>query len=150
MNQSSIRIDKEGRWFFQGEEITHRRTYLLYNRHLTRDEAGRIILKIGQEICPVEVEDAPFVIKTLELIPAEQGGLKSVELILNDESREPLIPETLRIAPNHIPYCRVRHGMFEARFSRGAYQFLTPFIQHDEKGNRFFLTVAGKEYDLPV
>ncbi len=150
MNQGSIRIDKEGRWFFQGEEITHRRTYLLYNRHLTRDEAGRIILKIGQEVCPVEAEDAPFVVKTLEFTAEEKGGMKSVDLILNDESREPLIPETLRIAPDHTPYCRVRDGMFEARFSRGAYQLLIPFIQGDEKGNRFFLTVAGKEYDLPV
>ncbi len=148
MNQGSIRIDKEGRWFFQGEEITHRRTYLLYNRHLTRDEAGRIILKIGQEICPVEVEDAPFVIKTLELIPAEQGGLKSVELILNDESREPLVPETLRIAPNHIPYCRVRRGMFEARFSRGAYQLLIPFIQQEEKDGPFFIVIAARKHFL--
>lgn len=148
MNEASILIDKEGRWFFQGEEITHRKTYLLYNRHLTRDEAGRIILRIGQEMCPVEVEDAPFVVKTLECVTAEQGELESVGLILNDDSREQLIPETLRIAANHIPYCRVRGGMFEARFSRGAYQLLVPFIQHDEEGNRFFLSVAGKEYNL--
>ena len=148
MNPGFIRIDKEGRWFFQGEEITHRKTYLLYNRHLTRDGDGRIILKIGREICPVEVEDAPFIVKTLDFITAERGDLKSVELILNDESKEPLIPETLRIAANHIPYCRVREGRFEARFSRGAYQLLAPFIQQDEKGNRFFLAVAGKEYNL--
>ncbi len=148
MNRGSIWIDKEGRWFFQGEEITHRKTYLLYNRHLTRDEAGRIILKMGQETCPVEVEDAPFVVKTLNFISAEQGGLVSVELILNDESREPLFPETLRIGLNHTPYCRVRNGMFEARFSRGAYQLLVPYIQQDEKGTRFFLTVAGREYNL--
>ncbi len=148
MSQDSIWIDKEGRWFFQGEEITHRKTYLLYNRHLTRDESGRIILKMGGETCPVEAEDAPFVVKTLELIAEEQGGLKSVGLILNDESREPLIPETLRIAPNHTPYCRVRGGMFEARFSRGAYQLLALFIQQEEKGGRFFIAIAGKEHFL--
>jgi hypothetical protein len=148
MNQGSIWIDKEGRWFFQGEEITHRKTYLLYNRHLTRDGSGRILLKIGQETCPVEVEDAPFVVKTLDFIIAEQGGLKSVELILNDESKEPLIPETLRIAPNHTPYCRVRGEMFEARFSRGAYQLLIPFIQQEEKDRRFFIAIAGKKHFL--
>ncbi len=148
MNRSSIWIDKEGRWFFQGEEITHRKTYLLYNRHLTRDGAGRIILKMGQETCLVEVEDAPFVVKTLDLISGEQGGLTSVELILNDESREPLVPETLRIGPDHIPYCRVREGMFEARFSRGAYQLLIPFIQQEEREKFFFIAVAGKRYHL--
>ncbi len=148
MSQDSIWIDKEGRWFFRGEEITHRKTYLLYNRHLTRDASGRFILKMGRETCPVETEDAPFVVKTLVLIAAEQGGLKSVELILNDESREPLIPETLRIAPNHAPYCRVRGGMFEARFSRGAYQLLAPFIQQEEKDGPFFVAIAGKKHFL--
>jgi hypothetical protein len=148
MSQGSIRIDKEGRWFFQGEEITHRKTYLLYNRHLTRDGAGRIILKIGQETCPVEVEDAPFVVKTLGFISAKQGSLMSVELILNDESREPLVPETLRIGPHHTPYCRVRDGMFEARFSRGAYQLLIPFIRQDGREKFFYIAIAGKRYRL--
>jgi hypothetical protein len=146
MNEASILIDKEGRWFFQGEEITHRKTYLLYNRHLTRDEAGRIIVRLGSEICPVEVEDAPFVVKTLECVTAEPGELKSVGLILNDDSREPLLPETLRIAANHIPYCRVRGGMFEARFSRGAYQLLVSFLQQDVQEMRFFISMAGRKY----
>ena len=148
MNEASIFIDREGRWFFQGEEITHRKTYLLYNRNLTRDEAGRIILQIGREICPVEVEDAPFLVKTLECVTDEQGGLESVGLILNDDSRELLVPETLRIAVNHIPYCRVRGGMFEARFSRGAYQLLVPFIQQDAQEKRFFIATAGKKHYL--
>ena len=148
MNEASILIDKEGRWFFQGEEITHRKTYLLYNSHLTRDEAGRIMLRIGSEICPVEVEDAPFVVKTLECVTVGQGEVESVGLILNDDSREQLIPETLRIAANHIPYCRVRSGMFEARFSRGAYQLLAPFIQEDEQEKRFFISIAGKRHYL--
>jgi len=148
MNEPSIWIDKEGRWFFQGEEITHRKTYLLYNRNLTRDESGRIILRVGKEICPVEVEDTPFVIKSLEIYPAEQGGLEFVWLILNDESREQLIPETLYIGADHIPYCRVRGGIFEARFSRGAYQLLAPFIQHDEQEKRFFIPIDGKKHYL--
>jgi len=148
MNQSPLRIDKEGRWFFDHEEITHRKTYLLFSRNLTRDESGRIILRIGQEECFVEVEDAPFVVKTLQFIPADGGGLKSIWLILNDETRELLAPETLRIGPSNVLYCRVRGGMFEARFSRGAYQLLLPYVQHEEKANRFFLTLDGKAYDL--
>lgn len=148
MNESPLRIDKEGRWFFRDEEITHRKTYLLYSRNLTLDESGRIILRIGREQCPVEVEDAPFVVKTLEFVLEESGELKSIWLTLNDESRELLHPETLRIGPDNILYCRVRSGMFEARFSRGAYQLLIPFVHHDEKGNRFFLSIDGKKHDL--
>jgi hypothetical protein len=148
MKEAPLRIDKEGRWFFRDEEITHRKTYLLYCRNLTLDESGRIVLRIGREQCPVEVEDVPFVVKTLEFALAEDGELKAIGLVLNDETREELLPETLRIGPDHVLYCRVRSGKFEARFSRGAYQLLFPFIRHEEREDRFFLSIDGKAYDL--
>src|SRR5512139_1620196 len=122
MKTPPMKIDKEGRWFFQGEEITHRKTYLLYCRSLTRDESGRMILRVGREECPVEAEDAPFVVMTIEFMSDAAGEEESIWITLNDETREKLIPETLRSAPDHIPCCQVRNGLFEARFSRNAYQ----------------------------
>jgi hypothetical protein len=148
MKTTPMKIDKEGRWFHQGEEITHRKTYLLYCRSLTRDESGGIILRIGGEECPVEVEDAPFVVMTVEIASAGPGAEEAIWLTLNDETREKLIPETLRIGLDNIPYCQVRNGLFEARFSRNAYQLLVPHIRLDEKKNRFFLSLNGKEYYL--
>lgn len=148
MTQAPFYIDKDGRWFYQGEEITHRRTYLLYCRNLTRDASGRMMLKIGEETCPVQVEDAPFVVKSLETETTPGGELTSIRLILNDESREPLDPETLNIRSDNVPRCRVRAGLFEARFSRQAYQRLLPYIQQDGDGKRFFITIAGRQYDL--
>ena len=148
MKTPPMKIDKEGRWFYQGEEITHRKTYLLYCRSLTRDESGRMILRVGREECPVEAEDAPFVVMTIEFVPAAAGEEEALWITLNDETRERLIPETLRIAPDHVPYCRVRNGLFEARFSRNAYQLLVPHIRMDEKENRFFLPLNGKKYLL--
>jgi hypothetical protein len=148
MSESAIRIDREGRWFFRGEEITHRRTYLLYCRSLTRDASGRIILRIGREQCPVEAEDAPFVVTTIEFTPSGPGYPEAIWLTLNDETREMLDPETLKIGEENIPYCKVRSGMFEARLSRNAYQLLVPHIQMDERENRFFLSLNGKKYHL--
>ncbi len=148
MNRSPLRIDKEGRWFFQDEEITHRRTYLLFSQNLTRDESGQTILRIGKEQCPVEVEDVPFVVKTLDFVLSDGGELKSIWLTLNDETREQLNQATLRIGAENVPYCQVRSGKFEARFSRGAYQLLLPYIQEDQKLNRFFIRIDGEEYDL--
>jgi hypothetical protein len=147
MKTIPMKINKEGRWFYQGEEITHRKTYLLYCRSLTRDESGRIVLRVGREECPVEVEDAPFVVMTIEFV---SGGPEeeAIWITLNDETREKLLPETLRIAPDHVPYCQVRNGLFEARFSRNAYQLLVPHIRLDEKENRFFLFLSGKKYPL--
>jgi hypothetical protein len=96
----------------------------------------------------VEVEDAPFVVMTLEFVSPGPAGEEEVWITLNDETREKLAPETLRIGPGNIPYCKVRNGLFEARFSRNAYQVLLPHIQPDEPGNQFFLSLNGKKYPL--
>jgi hypothetical protein len=148
MKTPPIKIDKEGRWFYEGEEITHRKTYLLYCRSLTRDDAGRVVLRVGREECPVEVEDVPFVVTTIEFVIAGPAGEEEMWVTLNDETREKLTPETLRIGPENIPYCRVRNGIFEARFSRNAYQLLLPHIHPDERENRFFLSLNEKKYPL--
>lgn len=148
MKEGKLRIDKEGRWFFQEEEITHWRTYLLFNKNLIRDENGNLKVRIGQEECLVEPEDAPFIVKSLDFNLGSPGELKSITLILNDESREVLIPETLFIGPENVPYCLVRNQMFTARFSRNAYQLLFPYIQHAEEENRFFLAINGQKYEL--
>jgi uncharacterized protein len=147
MKDFSLRIDREGRWFSNAEEITHRRTYLLYSRNLVRDESGRILLRIGKEEWPVEVEDAPYVVRSLNFETAD-GNLKIIDLLLNDETREPLVPETLRIGAANVPYCLVRAGQFAARFSRNAYQLLLPHIHHEENTERFFLKIDGREYLL--
>ncbi len=83
----------------------------------------------------------------MEFITAGPEGGEAIWLTLNDETREKMLPETLRIGRNHIPYCQVRDGMFEARFSRNAYQILAPHIQLDEKENCLFLSLdGGKHY----
>jgi hypothetical protein len=148
MKKAPLKIDKEGRLFFQGEEITHRKTYLLYCRNLTRDESGRIVLRLGREQCPVELEDAPFVVKTIEFVPSGLDGQEAIWLTLNDETKEKLVPVTLRIGPENVPYCKVKEGMFEARFSRNAYQLLIPHIQQEGKENRFFLSLNKTKYPL--
>jgi len=81
----------------------------------------------------VEAEDAPFVVATMEFVSAGPGDEEAIWLTLNDETREKMAPDTLRIGPNHIPYCRVREGMFEARFSRNAYQSWPPTSSSTKK-----------------
>jgi hypothetical protein len=84
----------------------------------------------------------------MDFVSAGPRDEEAIWLTLNDETREKMAPDTLRIGPNHIPYCRVREGMFEARFSRNAYQILASHIQLDEKENRFFLALNGKNHYL--
>ncbi len=148
MKNFSLRIDRDGRWFSNEEEITHRKTYLLYSRSLVRDVSGRILLRIKNEEWPVEVEDAPYVVKSLDADTAGTDEIAAIDLLLNDETRERLIPETLRIGAANVPYCRVHGGQFEARFSRNAYQLLFPYIHHDEMRERFFIAIGGRKYQL--
>ncbi len=148
MKNFFLRIDRDGRWFSNEEEITHRKTYLLYSRSLVRDVSGRILLRIKNEEWPVEVEDAPYVVKSLDADTAGTDEIAAIDLLLNDETRERLIPETLRIGAANVPYCRVHAGRFDARFSRNAYQLLLPYIRHDKQTGRFFMIIDGKQFPL--
>ena len=55
-----IRIDKEGIWYFCGEEMVRRDIVNYLYRYLKRDETGRYVIETENDRCYVMVEDAPF------------------------------------------------------------------------------------------
>ena len=113
-----LRIDAEGVWFHEDEEVTHPRILAELREALGADADG-YYLSAGPVRVPVEVADTPFVVVRVE----PEGG--DLALVLNDLSRETLAPETLRFGARGAPYCRVKGGRFEARLSRAAaYQLL--------------------------
>jgi hypothetical protein len=119
-----LRIDREGAWFHDDAEVTHVGIVANLRENLQVDEGGHY-LQIGPARVPVEVEDAPFVVERVE---AEGERLVAT---LNDQSREPVALDTLRLDERGIPRCRVKGGRFAARFTRAAtYQLL----QHVEAG----------------
>ena len=119
-----IRIDADGVWFHEDEEVTHPRILAELREGLRADGDGYYLLA-GPVRVPVEVADTPFVVVRVEPEGAD------LALVLNDLSREILTPETLRFGARGAPYCRVKDGRFEARMSRAAaYQLL----QHVEAG----------------
>jgi len=119
-----IRIDAEGVWFHEDEEVTHPRI-LAELRDALQVDADGYYLPAGRVRVPVEVADAPFVVVRVE----PEGD--DLALVLNDLTREILAPETLRFGRRGVPYCRVKAGRFDARMSRAAaYQLL----QHVEPG----------------
>ncbi|HWN91044.1 MAG TPA: DUF1285 domain-containing protein, partial [Verrucomicrobiae bacterium] len=59
-----------------------------------------------------------------------------------------LDPETLRLGEGDVPYCRVKGGAFEARFSRAAaYQLLERLEPYADTG-RGALRVGDRCYAL--
>lgn len=136
-----LRIDREGAWFHEDEEVTHEGILASLRDALQVDATGHF-LQTGPVRVPVEVEDAPFSVVRLE---PEGAGFA---LTLNDLSREPLDPTTLRLGAGEVPYCRVKDGKFEARFSRAAAWQLIQHMEPGAPGAPPTLAVGGRRYAL--
>jgi uncharacterized protein len=137
-------IDKEGRWFQNGAEIIHPGIYRQFCQMLEKSADGDYRVRMGREVCRVEVQDAPFVVRSV----SEQEEQLFVHL--NDESVEPLDPEHFWIGDEHVPYVTVKDGKFHARFSRPAYYGLARHIECDEQEQEFYLTIGGRRSRIDV
>jgi hypothetical protein len=131
-------IDKDGRWFQNGMEIIHPQIYLHFNRCLEMAPEGCYQVRMGREICRVEVEDAPFVVRLLS-----EDGTGGLTVQLNDGTAEPFDPARFWMGPGNIPYTLVKGGAFRARFSRPAYHKLAAFIVGSEDETDFYLVING-------
>jgi uncharacterized protein len=136
-----LRVDREGSWYHEDEEVTHEGILTSLRDALQVDAAGHFI-QIGPVRVPVDVEDAPFSVVRLE---REGDGLT---LTLNDLSREPLDPASLRLGAGDVPYCRIKGGKFEARFSRAAAWQLLQHAEPAEANAPATVTVGGRRYPL--
>jgi len=136
-----IFLDREGNWFCDGEEITHPRTVQLFSRSLRKCPGGKYELSIGKENCPVEIEDTPYLIRRVDF------DSHRITVTLNDESEEPLAPESLEVGENDVLYCRVKHGEHQARFRRKAYYQLSDRVEYNVRCG-FHLKRSGKEFPI--
>ncbi|MFH1114477.1 MAG: hypothetical protein V1792_11195 [Pseudomonadota bacterium] len=132
-------IDKDGRWFQNGKEIIHTAIYRQFCSMLEKTPEGGYQVRMGREVCGVEAEDAPFVVKGIE-----DEGDGSLHVRLNDGTTEPFDPEGFWMGKDNIPYCRIRNGSLHARFSRPAYYQIARHISSDPEGKEFFLELNGR------
>jgi len=144
-NETLISIDKEGNWFYQGQQIVNRQVYLLFSQNLERDGSGRYILRIGEETCLIAVEDTPFVITDIYLVSQVEPAKSSFTIRLNDETEEVLNLETLFVGKDNVLYCAVKEGKFKARFLRPSYYRLAEHIVQEAE-DRFYIPLNGKNY----
>jgi len=138
-----IRFTRDGRWTCDGEPIANPAICRLYARAMTVGDDGVARLELGEDRAVVEVEDTPWVVTTVDR--TADGGF---EVVLNDGTREPLSPDTLRVGPDHVLYCRARGGRHEARFLRAAYYELIRHAEPTADGG-LALPVAGRRVRLP-
>jgi uncharacterized protein len=126
---SGIRLDRQLRWWHDDVLIEHPRIVEVFNTSLGLDEAGRHVLRIGNDWCVVQVEDAAYEVRTADV--TDDGR---VSLRLSDRTAEALEPASLVPGADGVVACRVKGGRARARFSRDAQYQLGLLLEEGPDG----------------
>jgi len=144
LRETGLRLDREGRWWHEGQPVEHPRLVAALHRWLDLDEQGRYVLRLDAgRLARVEVEDAPYIVRTLEL--DGPGRTVRIYLRLSDGSEEELDYASLRVGRDNALYCGAK-GRFEARLSRQAYYLVGELIEETDEG--FALRAAGQLWSI--
>ncbi|MAZ89325.1 MAG: hypothetical protein CL693_16970 [Cellvibrionaceae bacterium] len=143
-----IRIDREGRWFHEGDPIERRTLVTLFSSILKR-EGDDHFLVTPVEKWRIKVDVAPFLITALRV----EGEPPSQALIFETNvGNEVLLSAAnpLRMvmsgAGESLPIVMVRNGL-EALLSRSVfYEMANNWAQNDEE--RYFVESAGEYFWL--
>ena len=142
-----IYVGKEGQWFHEGAEISHRPIFLWLIQNLEKDETGRYLVHLNNQKCVLEVEDTPLVILGVERTESGPEEKEKILLTLNDERQEVLDPQTLWLSRENVLYGLVKGGRIPARFLRAAYYQIARHIEEDETGG-FFLSLNHQKFPI--
>jgi uncharacterized protein len=137
---ATFRIDRDGVWRHEGQEVTHPGVLQNLYANLRADSGGHY-LKVGPARIPVEVADAPFVVTRVEIQP---DAPRSLRLHLSDGSDEAIDPADLWLGKSGAPYCPVKGGRFRARFSVPAWLQLAERLEEEPGGDRAVLVLGNR------
>lgn len=138
-------LDKEGRIWHEGTEITDPRFAYLVHRDMQKVESGYLVKCQGED-CYFQVEDVPYVVQDVALHKNERCSLRQIDLIFPGGYTEVLDVSTLYVSDQNVLYGKVRSGKFDARFTLKSFFHLAPFIEQDPSGRDYSIEVAGKKY----
>ena len=144
LRQSGIRLDSQGRWWHEGQEVTHRRFGQALLRWLDRLPDGRTILRFDEiRYAYVDVDDAHL------LVTSVWWERNRAMIRLNDGTSEELQYTSLEQASDNALYCRVRQETLIARFQTQPYLQLAERIEEGD-GGQFALRAAGGLHPIAV
>jgi uncharacterized protein len=142
--ESSIVLDENGRFWHEGQPLSHPGLERAFASWLTRHpDDGRYILCNGYDWTYLTVEDAAFFVSSVRA----QGD--TLLLGLSDASEEPLVPGSLHVGKREALYVSVKQGRFIARFTPAAQRALLPFLVESDSGE-LALELGGKRYPIPM
>lgn len=141
--RTGIRLDREGRFWHEGGEVTHQGFRRALLRWLDRLDDGRPILRLDERrYAYVEVEDAHL------LVLSARWDRDRALVRLNDGSEEELRYDSLYVGDGDALYCTVRGGRLEARVTTPAYYVLAEHIVpgNGDDGEEFVLHARGQTF----
>ena len=137
--ETTIVRDAQGRWFQDGQPLAHPNLTRAFDRWVERAEDGRYCLKNDINWAYITLEGPPFFVRSVQADPRT-----GVTLLLSNDKREALRPETLRMDGEGVLYCDVGDGSMVARFDRHAATQLESVLGEDEAG--VYLELAGERF----
>jgi uncharacterized protein len=140
---SGLVLDRELRWFHDGEPVQHPRIVELFNESLVPTDDGRFQLRVGADWAYVTVEDAAYRVTGLDAAETR------VFLRLSDKTGEALEPSTLALDADGVLSVRVKQGRAKARFSRQAQVALGALLEESADGLSLALRGARLRVPLP-
>lgn len=140
-----LRLHHDGRWSHEGQPIRHARLRAAFDRSVRfLPEEGKYVVQLGPFRGEIEVEEAAFFVREVDLAAGE--------VRLSDGTREALDPATLRVSPRDgALLCLVKRalapGGLAARFLPAAQSELLQAVE--ETGEGPALRLAGALRTLP-
>ena len=98
---AQLRLDRDGQFSFRGVPCIRTEITSVFFEKLEADPAGGYRLHLGEQLAPVQVDEAPLRVWNL----LEEGG--AFVLCLDGGLREPFDQATLRFEGD-VPWCRTR------------------------------------------
>ena len=144
----NIWVDKDGVWYYRGNEMFRKEFVNLFYQNLKRDSSGRYIIEMANDRCYIEVEDVPFVVKAVYKSKANESKKEAIYILLNNSEMDELDLSTLQINEDNVLYCSVKNKLFDARFSRAGYYQLAEFIEHDEEADSYYILLNNQRYTI--
>lgn len=143
---TDIRIDKDGVWYYRGMEMIRKDIVQHLYRHIKLNQDGRYLIEIGEDRAYLDVEDTPYVIKSVTFAVKTDKGEDIITLQMPDDSFDVLDPSTLRVGADNTLYGMARGLGFEARFSRASYYELAKHIEYEAGTDKFYICLNNHHY----
>ena len=140
-----LKLCRNGTWLQGGSPVTHGRILSYLNRNLSwNDAADGWGIPSGEWFIPVEIEDVPFFVISIDL------DRDPPVAILSNEAEVVFSTSDLSFSAEDVPYLKVKVAgvtpkSTRARFTRPAMQTLIARIEHN--GKDFAVRIGPSDSD---